>query len=137
MADTMYNAPGVGLAANQVGRSLRIVVIDTQKPEEGGGLIELVNPEIVATSGSTTYEEGCLSVPEFYANVKRHNCVTVRGRNREGQPVEICAEGFLAVVLQHEIDHLDGKLFIDHIGFLAKDSFKRKWKKKHKDSQAD
>lgn len=137
MADTMYNAPGVGLAANQVGRSLRIVVIDTQKPDDETGLIELINPEIVAASGNTTFEEGCLSVPDFYANVKRHNAVTVHALTRDRERIELNAEGFLAVVLQHEIDHLDGKLFIDHIGFIAKDSFKRRWKKKQKEGNAD
>lgn len=129
MAETMYEAPGVGLAANQVGRLLRLIVIDLQKPEHQG-LIVLVNPRIVSAQGETTYEEGCLSVPEFFSNIKRYGEVTVRGFDQDEKPVEITASGLLAVVLQHEIDHLEGRLFIDHMGPISKDIFKRKWKKK-------
>lgn len=135
MAETMYHAPGVGLAANQVGRPIRIVVIDVQK-EDCNGLIALVNPRVVSASGEITFEEGCLSVPEFYTNVKRNEEVVVCGLDREGKKVEICAKGLLAVVLQHEIDHLEGKLFIDRIGPIARDIFKRRWKKKMKEATA-
>lgn len=134
MAETMYHAPGVGLAANQIGRPIRIVVIDTQKDDEDG-LIALINPELVEGHGETTFEEGCLSVPEFYSNVKRHEEVVVCGLNRAGEKVEINADGLLAIVLQHEIDHLDGKLFIDRISPIARDIFKRKWKKKQKEAK--
>ena len=133
MAETMYHAPGIGLAANQVGRPLRLLVIDLQRDECEYGLIVLINPEVVSASGETTYEEGCLSVPEFYSNVKRCEEVVVCGLDRAGNKVEICAEGLLAIALQHEIDHLDGKLFIDRINPVARDIFKRKWKKKQKE----
>ena len=136
MAETMYDDPGIGLAANQVGRTLRLVMIDVQKPEYEHGLIVLVNPEIVSGRGETTYEEGCLSVPEFYSKVKRYEEVVVRGMDPDGKPVEIQAGGLLAIALQHEIDHLEGKLFIDRIGLIARDIFKRKWKKRLKEKEA-
>ena len=130
MVETMYDAPGIGLAANQVGKLLRLVVIDLQKPDYEQGLVVLVNPEIVSAEGEIVYEEGCLSVPEFFANVKRYDEVTVRAVDRDEKPVEIRASGLLAVVLQHEIDHLEGRLFIDKIGSVSREIFKRKWKKK-------
>jgi peptide deformylase len=130
MVETMYQAPGIGLAANQVGRPLRLVVIDLQRPECGHGLIVLVNPEIVSAQGEVTFEEGCLSVPEFFADVKRYEEVTVRALDREEKPVEITASGLLAVVLQHEVDHLEGRLFVDKLGPVSREIFKRKWKKR-------
>lgn len=130
MAETMYDAPGIGLAANQVGKPLRVIVIDLQREEDPHGLIVLVNPEIVQASGELVWEEGCLSVPEFFAEVHRHENVTVRGLNADGKPVEIQADGLLAVALQHEIDHLNGRLFIDHLNPIKRDIFKRKWKKR-------
>lgn len=135
MAETMYEAPGVGLAANQVGRPIRLIVIDTQREDCNPGLIVLMNPEIVSASGEIAWEEGCLSVPEYYANVKRSSDVTVRGLDRNGQEVEIAASGFLAVVLQHEIDHLEGKLFIDRLSPITRDIFKRRWKKVQKEDK--
>lgn len=132
MAETMYKAPGIGLAANQVGKPLRILVVDLQKPDYEHGLIVLVNPEIVSAQGEVTYEEGCLSVPEFFSTVKRYEEVTVRGVDDKEKTVEVTATGLLAVALQHEIDHLNGRLFIDRIGPVAKDVFKRRWKKKQK-----
>ncbi len=135
MAETMYSAPGVGLAANQVGRPLRLIVIDLQREDSDDGLIALINPELVESSGEASFEEGCLSVPEFFASVKRAEEVIVRGFNREGKEVEISTGGFLAIVLQHEMDHLDGKLFIDRINPVTRDIFKRKWKKKHKEAR--
>ncbi|MEN6437828.1 MAG: peptide deformylase [Syntrophobacter sp.] len=135
MAETMYSAPGVGLAANQVGRPLRLIVIDVQKEDCDQGLITLINPELVNASGEASFEEGCLSVPEFFASVKRAEEVIVRGLNRQGEEVEISTGGFLAIVLQHEMDHLDGKLFIDRINPVTRDIFKRKWKKKHKEAK--
>lgn len=130
MAETMYNAPGIGLAANQVGRPVRLIVIDLQREDDPHGLIMLVNPEIVEVRGELVWEEGCLSVPEFFAEVPRHENVVVRGLNADGKPVEIRADGLLAVVLQHEIDHLNGRLFIDHLNPIKRDIFKRKWKKR-------
>ncbi len=110
MADTMYKAEGVGLAAPQVGILRRICVVDI-----GEGLIELINPLIIKKSGSQTGSEGCLSVPDRFEEVKRPNKVTVRAQNRMGENIEIKAEGFLARAFCHEIDHLDGILYIDRI----------------------
>ncbi|MCU0572576.1 MAG: peptide deformylase [Syntrophobacteraceae bacterium] len=136
MAETMYSAPGIGLAANQVGKAQRVLVVDLQRPEYDRGLLVLVNPKIVAASGETTYEEGCLSVPEFFSNVKRYEQVTVQAMDKDGNPVEVSASGLLAVVLQHEIDHLEGRLFIDHLGTITRELFKRKWKKRLKEDKA-
>lgn len=108
MAETMYKANGVGLAAPQVGESIQVVVIDV-----GEGLIELVNPEIVRMEGTETDSEGCLSVPEFYGDVERAAKVSVKYLNRQGKNHRITATGLLARCLQHEIDHLHGRLFID------------------------
>ncbi|MGC8719350.1 MAG: peptide deformylase [Thermodesulforhabdaceae bacterium] len=130
MADTMYAAPGIGLAANQVGILKRIIVLDLQEREGQKGLIVLVNPEIVRTSGSIRYEEGCLSVPGFFAKVTRPANVVVRGQNLDGKTVEIEATGLLAIALQHEIDHLNGRLFVDYLGPVSKELFKRKWAKR-------
>lgn len=135
MAETMYAAPGIGLAANQVGKALRVLVIDVQQEDDGSGLLALINPVLVDGRGETTNEEGCLSVPDYWAKVTRHDEVVVSALDREGRKIEIRAGGLLAVALQHEIDHLDGKLFIDRIGPVARDIFKRKWKKKHKDAK--
>ncbi len=132
MAETMYDAPGIGLAANQVGELKRVVVIDIQKEGESTGLIALVNPEIVEKKGNIAVEEGCLSVPEFFSEVKRAEEVRVRALDLDGKEIEIDAKGLLAVVLQHEIDHLDGKLFIDRLNPIKREIFKRKWKKKKK-----
>lgn len=136
MAETMYSAPGIGLAANQVGKSHRVLVVDLQRPDYERGLLVLVNPRIVAASGETTYEEGCLSVPEFFSNVKRYDQITVQALDKDGSPVEISASGLLAVVLQHEIDHLEGRLFIDRLGTITRELFKRKWKKRLKEDKA-
>ena len=108
MAETMYEADGVGLAAPQVGTLKRVVVIDV-----GEGIIELVNPEIVSTEGEVTVIEGCLSVPGRSGKVVRPEKATVRGLNRDGEEVEITGEGMLAVCLCHEIDHLDGIVYVD------------------------
>lgn len=115
MAHTMYDAEGVGLAAPQVGVSLRAIVIDA-----GEGLIELVNPVIVAQEGCELGSEGCLSVPGVYGEVERYAAVTVEGYNRAGKKVSISGTGLLARALQHEIDHLDGVLFIDRAKTLYK-----------------
>ncbi len=137
MAETMYEAPGIGLAANQVGKLHRVLVIDLQKPDYEHGLIVLVNPALVTAEGEVTYEEGCLSVPDYYHKVKRCERVTVRGLDQHGRCVDIEADGLLAIALQHEMDHLDGKLFIDRMGLVARDLFKRRWKKKLKEEAAE
>ena len=108
MAETMYAAPGVGLAAPQVGILRRIVVVDA-----GEGLIELVNPEIIKESGTQTGKEACLSIPQWEAQVTRPNLVTVRAQDRNGKTFEVTGEGFCARALCHELDHLEGILFID------------------------
>jgi peptide deformylase len=135
MVETMYNAPGIGLAANQVGRPFSVLVIDIQREEYEYGLIVLINPELVSARGEITFEEGCLSVPEYFANVTRHEEVVVRGLDRQGEKIEIAAGGLLAIALQHEMDHLEGKLFIDRINPIARDIFKRRWKKKFKEER--
>lgn len=126
MIETMYAAPGVGLAANQVGVSKQVAVIDVRAAQEGS-LIVLVNPEIVYAEGENSTEEGCLSVPEYTTIVKRAERVKVKGLDREGRPLEIEAEGFLAKALQHEIDHLNGLLFIDRIGRIKREFFKKRY----------
>jgi peptide deformylase len=129
MAETMYSAPGIGLAATQVGVAKQLLVADIAPRRPESELIVLINPEIVAAEGEVIFEEGCLSVPDYQAEVKRHERVTVRGLNLKGERVEIEAEGLLAVVLQHEIDHLNGKLFIDRLSKLKRDLYKRRRKK--------
>ena len=135
MVETMYHAPGIGLAANQVGRPLSLLVIDIQRDESEYGLIVLINPEMVSARGETTFEEGCLSVPEYFAGVTRAEEVVVCGLDRRGEKIEIAAGGLLAIALQHEMDHLEGKLFIDRISPIARDIFKRRWKKTFKDER--
>lgn len=120
MWETMYAAHGVGLAAPQVGLSLRLAVIDVQPDSPKSRKIVLVNPEIVHKEGSVLEEEGCLSIPGLYAKVKRAAKVKVKAFNEHGIPVEITGQGLLARALQHEIDHLNGRLFIDHLPFLQR-----------------
>ena len=138
MLETMYNAPGSGLAAPQVGRSCRLIVVDGSRVGEEQQDLVLVNPEILSAEGEILFEEACLSVLDYSAKVKRAAQVTVKGLDLEGQPVEIKAEGFPAVVFQHEIDHLNGILFIDRISALKRDLYRRKLKKilKKKEEQA-
>ncbi|MCD6527833.1 MAG: peptide deformylase [Desulfuromonas sp.] len=128
MVETMYAAPGVGLAAPQIGVLKRLVVIDCGGEEEPE-LIEAVNPEILERDGESYEEEGCLSVPGYYAQVKRSAWVRVRYQNLHGEMVEQEAEGLLAVCFQHEIDHLEGKLFVDRLSSLKKSLFRKKYKK--------
>jgi peptide deformylase len=135
MIDTMYDAPGIGLAANQVGRPLSVIIVDIQREECEYGLIVLINPELVSAQGEVSYEEGCLSVPDYFATVKRNGEIVVRGLDRDGNEIRIAANGMLAIALQHEMDHLEGKLFIDRINPVARDIFKRRWKKKLKEEQ--
>ena len=125
MAETMYAAPGIGLAANQVGVLQRVAVIDVSYPDGEPDLKVLVNPEIVERQGSIVWEEGCLSFPEVHEDINRSERVRVAALDRDGQPHEIEADGLLAVALQHEIDHLDGVLLIDHVSFLKKQMIRR------------
>lgn len=135
MAETMYVAPGVGLAAPQVGVAVRAIVADASPKVEGERLIKLVNPVITFAEGKSLCEEGCLSVPGYVADVTRAAKVIVEGYNEHGKPVKIETNTFLATVLQHEIDHLNGVLFIDHLGRLKRDLIRRKLKKKTRQQQ--
>ena len=116
MAETMYAAPGIGLAATQVDVHQRLLVLDIS--EDKSQLQVFINPEILSREGECTGEEGCLSVPGVYETVTRSERVKVRARNLDGQPVELTADGLLAVCLQHEIDHLDGKVFVEYLSRL-------------------
>ena len=136
MAQTMYHAPGIGLASNQVGEPCRIIIFDTSPKDEPHDLVVLINPEIVEADGVIVDEEGCLSVIDYRADVKRAARVTVEGVDREGNPVTLKKEGLDAVVLQHEIDHLNGVLFIDRISALKRELYKRRLKKMLKKREA-
>jgi peptide deformylase len=130
MIETMHDAPGVGLAAIQIAEPIRLVVVDVARKEEPPNPQVFVNPEVVWSSDErSTYEEGCLSIPEYYAEVERPASVRARYLDRDGEMREILAEGLLATVLQHEIDHLDGVLFIDHISKLKRDRVIKKFQK--------
>ncbi|HLK12625.1 MAG TPA: peptide deformylase [Candidatus Binatia bacterium] len=131
MAETMYAAPGVGLAAPQVGVSQRVIVLDVHDEDTPPGkhLLKLVNPVIAEREGEVVWEEGCLSVPEFTAPVRRAKRVLVRAWTPEEREVEIEADDLLAVALQHEIDHLDGKLFLDRLSRLKRDLYRARRRK--------
>lgn len=130
MADTMYAAPGVGLAAIQVGHDKSLLVYDIAPKDEKRSLQVLINPRIVTSEGTIISEnEGCLSVPDYRTDVKRAAKVLVEAFDREGKPVRLEAEGLMALVMQHEIDHLNGILFIDRISSLKRQMYKRRVKK--------
>ena len=134
MAETMYDAPGIGLAAPQIGVHQRVIVIDTAEKDQAQGLITAINPVIVHAEGEAYEEEGCLSVPKYAANVRRHAKVVVKGLDLEGNEQTWQAEGLLAIAFQHEIDHLDGILFVDHLSPLKRDLFQRKARKMMEDA---
>jgi peptide deformylase len=131
MFETLYAVPGLGLAAPQVGESLRLFVYDLSIAEEGKkrSPLVLINPEFVSREGEVGEEEGCLSVPEYRESVRRAARVMVRGLDRDGKEITVEGEGLLAKLLQHEIDHLDGKLFIDRISSLKRNIYFRRLKK--------
>ncbi len=132
MVETMHAAPGVGLAANQVGVPLQVAVIDIGDHEEEGKkhpLVVLINPEVVSLEGAIVAEEGCLSVPDFTEKVKRAARIKVRAKDRAGRTFELEADGLMAKALQHEIDHLNGILFIDRLSPIKKSIFRRRLKK--------
>jgi len=139
MAETMYAKDGIGLAAPQVGESRRLIVVDVTGPSRREDLRFIVNPVIEWSEGEVESEEGCLSVVNYRANVKRAEKVRVTGRDLDGNPVDIEADDIMAICLQHEIDHLDGILFIDHISRLKRslyDKKVKKWlKRRDKDSE--
>ena len=130
MLDTMYAAPGIGLAATQVNISARVVVIDVS--EEKDQPLCLINPEILELEGVEEMEEGCLSVPGVYEVVQRADLVRLRALDHTGQPFEMLAEGLLAVCIQHEIDHLDGKLFVDYLSQLKRTRIRNKLEKEQR-----
>jgi len=134
MFETMYAAPGIGLAAIQVNIPWRIVVIDTSEHKDAP--LCLINPEILSRVGEEQMDEGCLSVPGFYESVTRAERIRARALDREGQPLEFDADGLLAVCVQHEIDHLDGKLFVDHISALKRQRIRRKLEKDQRQGNA-
>ncbi|MBU2490742.1 MAG: peptide deformylase [Proteobacteria bacterium] len=133
MGETLYAKSGLGLAAVQVGDDRRVLVYDVSEERDGSEMGVLVNPRIVATEGQVVSEnEGCLSVPEYRADVNRYEQVRVEGLDPEGRPVCLDADDLLAIVLQHEIDHLEGVLFIDRISSLKRELYKRRVKKRLK-----
>ncbi|MGK3993829.1 peptide deformylase [Sorangium sp. So ce1024] len=130
MAETMYAAPGVGLAATQIGEPHRIFLVDIAAENEPSNLLVFINPEIVRQEGQQTGPEGCLSFPGISEDIKRAERVTVRARGRDGATFELAADGLLAVAIQHELDHLDGVLMIDRMGTLKKRIVQRKMQKR-------
>jgi peptide deformylase len=129
MAESMYAADGVGLAAPQVGELLRCVVIDTSPKQEGQKLLHFVNPEIVRAEGLTTYTEGCLSIPGEAEEVERAARVWVRALDYHGRPFELECDGLLNIAVQHETDHLEGTLFVDHLSALKREIIRKRMKR--------
>jgi peptide deformylase len=130
MLETMYDAPGIGLAAIQVGEPLRMLVIDVAKEEEGRKPQVFINPQVLSSADErSTYEEGCLSIPGYYAEVERPAAIKLKYLDRDGKEQILEADGLLSTCLQHEIDHLDGLLFIDHISRLKRDMVVKKFTK--------
>ncbi len=132
MTETMYAAPGVGLAAPQVGQLLRLAVLDVTPATEPKNLMVLINPEMVSAEGECNWDEGCLSLPDFTREMKRKKKVTVRCQNLEGETMVIEGTDLLAIALQHEMEHLDGILLIDHASPLKRSLYKRQLQKEKK-----
>jgi peptide deformylase len=133
MFETMYEAPGIGLAAIQIGVAKRVITMDLAKKDQPKAPQVFINPEVTwASNEKATYEEGCLSIPEYYEEVERPNAIKVKFLDRAGKPQELEASGLLATCLQHEIDHINGVLFIDHISKLKRDMVLKKFKKAYK-----
>lgn len=130
MLETMYDAPGIGLAATQVNEQKRLIVIDVS--EEKDSPLFLINPELLVTEGERDFEEGCLSVPEAYETVTRADKIRVRALNLQGEMFEMDADGILATCIQHEIDHLEGKLFVDYLSNLKRQRIKKRLEKHQK-----
>ena len=130
MLETMYDAPGIGLAATQVNVHKRVLVIDIS--EERDQPLCLINPEIVNAEGDVSYEEGCLSVPGVFESVNRSEHIKVKALDETGESIEMTADGLLAICIQHEMDHLEGKLFVDYLSDLKRDRLKKKLTKKAK-----
>lgn len=130
MAETMYAAPGVGLAATQVDVHKRVIVIDVSETRDQ--LKAFINPELVATNGQSDFEEGCLSVPGIFEKVRRAERITVRALDTEGKPFTLEADGLLAVCIQHEMDHLEGKLFIDYLSEMKRGRIRKRLEKRER-----
>jgi peptide deformylase len=130
MAETMYAAPGIGLAATQINVPKRVVVIDLS--ETHNALTVFINPEIIERDGKQVFEEGCLSVPGIFDEVERSSHIRVRALDRDGKPFELEADGLLATCIQHELDHLDGKVFVDYLSRLKQDRIKKKMVKQER-----
>ena len=130
MAETMYSAPGIGLAATQVDRHIRLIVVDIS--EQKNRLLTLINPRILMKEGESVHEEGCLSVPGIYDKVARAEHIRVQALDLAGKTFEMDATGLLAVCIQHELDHLDGKLFVDHLSNLKRQRIRSKLEKLHR-----
>jgi peptide deformylase len=130
MAETMYAAPGVGLAATQVDAHVRVIVIDVSETRDQ--LKVFVNPRLVSATGTAEREEGCLSVPDVYEKVQRAECVTVRALDALGEPFELEADGLLAVCIQHEMDHLEGKVFVEKLSRLKQNRIRARLKKRER-----
>lgn len=129
MIETMYAAPGVGLAANQVGSLQRVFVANPSENHDPGKLLVVINPELVESEGEIVAEEGCLSIPEFREEVRRARRVLLRGLDRDGRPVEVEGQELLARIFQHELDHLNGILFVDRLSPAKRDILLRKLRK--------
>ena len=132
MAETMYAAPGIGLAATQVDRHIRMILVDISEAKDQ--LRVFINPEILAKDGETVYEEGCLSVPGIYDKVTRAEHIKVKALDLHGNPFELEADGLLAICIQHEIDHLDGKVFVEYLSRLKQSRIKSKLLKQAKEA---
>ncbi len=131
MLETMYDAPGIGLAATQVNQHIRLVVMDLSEDKSEPQVF--INPEFeVLTDETDVYQEGCLSVPGFYEDVQRPQRVKINALDRDGKPFELLADGLLAICIQHECDHLNGKLFVDYLSALKRDRIKKKLEKLHR-----
>jgi peptide deformylase len=135
MKETMYAAPGCGLAAPQIGVALRLFIVDTASDDEPSDLKVFINPEIVAREGKAVWEEGCLSFPGIHEDIERAAEITVRATDEHGKTVELTAEGLLGVAIQHENDHLDGVLMIDHMSVLKRRLALRKLQKRALDAE--
>jgi peptide deformylase len=136
MVDTMFDAPGIGLAAPQVGRSIRLIVVDMNPGGDKAEAMCLFNPTIISKEGSSSIEEGCLSVPEYAVEVPRAAKVVVDALDEEGKEIRLEAEGMLATCLQHEIDHLEGKVIIDYVSSLKRSIYKKRRLKKLRKGEA-
>jgi len=132
MSETMYQAPGIGLAAPQVNVLERVIVVDISESKDS--LVAMVNPKIITSAGQREHEEGCLSVPGIYAQINRYESIRVRAQNRQGETFELQAEGLLGICIQHEIDHLDGKVFVDYLSHLKQDRIRKKMLKMQRHS---